>query len=837
MQVAVEDDLLSLTQSLLLDDVRVTVLVSQVQFEPYLNPSQDETLATLGEVDEQLRLFLRRIVRPRTHISPAAAYLASLLRVYGYIINLVERQLRLYGSSYGARGYVAGRWPQALVALQQYMGLLREVLRLFNSNSLLPPFEEQPLATDINNQNTIIQQLLQDQVEFEASHWREVYQSHEESEVRSENPPSTYVTPPSSIRDGDDPDDPPIPLPQFQPRQTTLDLTANAAQQAGDRERSRIYAILKSIWICDSQSPQERSKFLAHAILSNSVNGVSLLLDLGIGVDQPCNKDLPLCLAAKLGHDEIVQMLIERGATVEKRSGSGSTALMSAAGAGQTSTIALLLDNKADINAQSTYKGINGFTPLMRAVRSGHQNACRLLIDRGAGTGDHNDAGESLLHVAIQSGRSEIIDLVLESHVQIGVTDQNGNTVLHLAASKGLVGLSTILLQRMNTLVKIGNHKQETPLHHAIRTRSPELVKLFLDQGAFPNAPDHKGRTALHRAIEKDCSTLVPLLLEREADPDFRDKNGKTPLHYAVELANMEIIQALLHKAPAMNIEDTNKETPLQYAVKSGNLPILQLLVAHGADPKWRVSDGKSLADFIMELSPSEELSRGMLRDLLRQHKPGQPSAVTFGFPVLPKATREGKVALVRLLCDHCPEFVNENPPSESGFCPPLHEALNLSHHRSRRELVNFFCGLPQTDLNILDHQGNLPLHQAVDTWHDGLLTKLIARGADKNKPHATTGLPPLHYAVHKQNLRAVEELIANKADAEQRVNGEQCDWCRKHLRPAGRNARCVLQAIPEKDRSSDWEAINVQLTQVLNPRPSPSPGSSSSGGGKQRRK
>ncbi|RAH51167.1 uncharacterized protein BO95DRAFT_76459 [Aspergillus brunneoviolaceus CBS 621.78] len=134
MQVAVEDDLLSLTQSLLLDDVRVTVLVSQLQFEPYLNPSQDETLATLGGVDEELRSFLRRIVLTRTHISPAAAYLASLLRGCGYTINLVERQLRLYGSSYGARGYVAGRWPQALVALQQYKALLREGLRLFNPN-------------------------------------------------------------------------------------------------------------------------------------------------------------------------------------------------------------------------------------------------------------------------------------------------------------------------------------------------------------------------------------------------------------------------------------------------------------------------------------------------------------------------------------------------------------------------------------------------------------------------------------------------------------------------------------------------------------------------------
>jgi tankyrase len=80
-----------------------------------------------------------------------------------------------------------------------------------------------------------------------------------------------------------------------------------------------------------------------------------------------------------------------------------------------------------------------------------------------------------------------------------------------------------------------------TPLHRAVRFRSPAAVKVLLESGADPNAVDRKSRSSpLHRAVtntgapatagkSKQVKEIVRLLLEYGADPALGNKAGKTP--------------------------------------------------------------------------------------------------------------------------------------------------------------------------------------------------------------------------------------------------------------------------------------------------------------------
>lgn len=56
------------------------------------------------------------------------------------------------------------------------------------------------------------------------------------------------------------------------------------------------------------------------------------------------------------------------------------TALHLAASAGNTAVIAVLLENKANVNAQA----VNGKTPLMYAVEKSNTNSTLLLLENGA---------------------------------------------------------------------------------------------------------------------------------------------------------------------------------------------------------------------------------------------------------------------------------------------------------------------------------------------------------------------------------------------------------------------------------------------------------------------
>ena len=88
----------------------------------------------------------------------------------------------------------------------------------------------------------------------------------------------------------------------------------------------------------------------------------------------------PLYYASTVGLETVVPLLLEKGANVDAKTGSGETALQLAAKNGHAAVARLLLDRGAEVDAED----IRGRTPLYWAATRNHFMVIKLLLARNA---------------------------------------------------------------------------------------------------------------------------------------------------------------------------------------------------------------------------------------------------------------------------------------------------------------------------------------------------------------------------------------------------------------------------------------------------------------------
>ncbi|XP_053165659.1 M-phase phosphoprotein 8 isoform X2 [Hemicordylus capensis] len=117
-------------------------------------------------------------------------------------------------------------------------------------------------------------------------------------------------------------------------------------------------------------------------------------------------------LAAAGGHDDILRLLIRKGAKVNCRQKNGTTALIHAAEKNNLTTVAILLEAGACMNLQQN----SGETALMKACKRGNYDIVRLMIENGADCNISSKHQSNALHFAKQYNNLQVCEL-LSSHL------------------------------------------------------------------------------------------------------------------------------------------------------------------------------------------------------------------------------------------------------------------------------------------------------------------------------------------------------------------------------------------------------------------------------------
>ncbi|XP_033362264.1 transient receptor potential channel pyrexia-like isoform X1 [Bombus vosnesenskii] len=268
-------------------------------------------------------------------------------------------------------------------------------------------------------------------------------------------------------------------------------------------------------------------------------------------------------LAAWQGNIELLQLLYENGADINATDKIGRCALFHAAHHGNCEVVNWLLEHGAStenrVGVDSCYKNTRspsnlcfigqnlptpecwGRTPMHQAVKNNHAAVVKILVEAGADVNAEDERGITPLLLAGTaivkedfneiSKFNDIVEILVAAKASTNVIDPNtGTTVLHTATSLGSCSATKRLLNGGAWPLYQCKGTGSTPLHLAASTGNPEALSILLE--SIPSCDidirDNINRTPLHRAAYQGHHDCVRILIDHGGNLGAETNTGIT---------------------------------------------------------------------------------------------------------------------------------------------------------------------------------------------------------------------------------------------------------------------------------------------------------------------
>jgi uncharacterized protein len=235
----------------------------------------------------------------------------------------------------------------------------------------------------------------------------------------------------------------------------------------------------------------------------------------------------PLFFAVQMNqYDEVVRLL-EQGCAVDGKN--YKNPLHEAVRHDYANIVELLLQHGADVNRLDYY----GYTPLLKAAYWNSYQAAQLLLRWNANLNIQECYyGYTAIHTAVYYGYEAMTKLLISAGANLNIQNYSGNTVLHYAADAKHEGLSGLFCAIV------------CPFFYRYHPEQDKIVKVLIAAGVDVNLVNKENKTALWNAVKNDFYKVTELLLKAHASVDIRDDNNKTVFDYTQDAK----ILKLLHK-------------------------------------------------------------------------------------------------------------------------------------------------------------------------------------------------------------------------------------------------------------------------------------------------
>ena len=347
------------------------------------------------------------------------------------------------------------------------------------------------------------------------------------------------------------------------------------ASSRGEAETVRYLVGLKDVDV-NHISDDGRSALFS-AVRNKHADVVEVLIDAGADIERKGNDGRSPLLVASSANLQIVKMLVKAGAGVRATSNEGNTCLFFATYRGHTETMRYLVGlPQVDVN----HKNNKSLTALHCAANNNHAAVVEVLIDAGADIEAKDDAtGSSVLHL---SRGLDVVKLLVKAGAEVRVTDDNGSTCLAGASARGEAETVRYLVGLPEVDMNHSSNKGYTSLHRAVLRKHSDVVKVLIDAGADVEAKTDNGCAPLHRACMVGNPEIVQMLVEAGADVCEMDDKSDRCLSVAARYGHTETVRYLVG-LPEVDVNHRNLlgHTALDRARVEQHADVVQVLLEH----------------------------------------------------------------------------------------------------------------------------------------------------------------------------------------------------------------------------------------------------------------
>ncbi len=227
---------------------------------------------------------------------------------------------------------------------------------------------------------------------------------------------------------------------------------------------------------------------------------------------------------------------------------------------------------------------LDGFneTPLQRAIREGHYDAVKYLLEKGADVNHLRKDGASPFHLAVLSGNAQIVKAVLEAGANPYVEYEGRSHVLLTAISRAQGDVLKEAVPYLKKDAEAWNKIALKLLYRIFRDDKKELFPI-LAEGKDINSFHIADKTALIAAVQWHSKNFVQRALDWGADINAQTESGWTALAQAALSEDYDMTGFLFEKGANPNVLVSGRPL-ISRAAYRGKTKVLELLLKNGAD-------------------------------------------------------------------------------------------------------------------------------------------------------------------------------------------------------------------------------------------------------------